>query len=64
MASLLYRLPTQSETIGRLRAPWERGHVIQWCSWTSRWADFICAVLGPWAASRTSSRRVGMLIPV
>lgn len=61
MASLLYRFPVQSETMGRTRGACERRQVVQKWDWTSRWASLTCAVLGDLAASRTSSRRVGML---
>lgn len=61
IASLLYRFPTESDTIGRDRDLCESGQVVQQCSCCSRWVSFTCAVVGARAASRTSSRRVGIL---
>lgn len=48
--------------MGRINWLCDIGHVVQECSCCSRCASFTCAVLGLRAASRTSSRRVGILV--
>lgn len=60
-ASLLYKFPTPSETIGRVSFLWDSGHVDQKCPRCSFRASFTWEALGARAASFTSSRRVGML---
>lgn len=60
MASLLYRTPKLSETIGAMRGRWDKGQYVQAWVWDSRSLALASVLLGLRAASFTSSRRVGI----
>ena len=62
-ASLLYRVPAASPTTGAASGLRERGQVDQWYSCCSVSCSFAWDVVSAFAASLTSSRRLGMEPP-